>query len=473
VAKHIKYALLLVLLILSFATVSLAQTSQIQHVFIVLEENSKYPDVWDPKNLPARFLCSLKSQTSFSANYCAPTQPSIVNLIDIGWVVVSTNDAKVSVTVSSVVAPSQSTSAAVQLLAATPPKPLSPSGPITIAEQNGTVVENLHITNANGDCVVVANSTNIIIRRSEIGPCGGRGVKISGGQTIGIYDNYIHPEKPLTTGCCDTHDGVFAKGTSNLSIQGNVIAYGETNIEVSNATTVSVTGNFLLNPIDSDPSQPAHKQSRGQNFQAWSNSSNITVQNNYALSSTDTSKYRFAENQEDSINFGLTNGIVVQGNYITGGQSPSGCGLIADDRANDAQFLSNTVVDTGQCGIGIAGGANQVVDGNRVLNRTPVRGGGNTAIYVWKQYAAACGPVMVSNNIAAEIKLDGTQSGFWNGRGCDPVTLNNNTFDAAAQALLGSVKQKMLPPQIPPQPKDCVVASPFTNNKSLSPCNTN
>src|SRR6202011_6268712 len=127
-------------------------------------------------------------------------------------------------------------------------------------------------------------------------------------------------------------------------------------------------------------------QSRGQNFQAWGNNSNVTVENNYTLSSTDTSKYLFAENQEDSINFGLTTGIVVRGNYITGGHSPSGCGLISDDQANGAQFVNNILLDTGQCGIGIAGGTNQIVDSNRGLNRTPLPGGGNTAIYWWNKF---------------------------------------------------------------------------------------
>ena len=375
----------------------------------------------------------------------------------------------VTVTATSVAVPSQSASAKVQIL----PSSVTPSGPIQISGQNGTVVENLHISNPSGDCVVISNSTNVIIRRSEIGPCGGNGVKISGGNTIAIYDNYIHPEKPLATSCCDTHDGVFAKNTSTISIQGNVIAYGEANIEVSSASAVTAMGNFLLNPIDSNPSLPADGQSRGQNFQAWGNNSNITVANNYALSSTDTSKYLFAENQEDSINFGLTSGIIVQGNYITGGHSSSGCGLIADDQANGAQFLNNTVLDTGQCGIAIADGTNQLVDSNRVLNRTPVLGGGNTAIYVWKQYAATCGPVTVSNNVATEIRSDGTQSGFWNGGGCEPVTLTSNTFNAAAQTLLGSPSQTMPPPKIPPVPKDCVVVSPFTNNTSLPACSTN
>jgi len=50
----------------------------------------------------------------------------------------------------------------------------------------------------------------------------------------------------------------------------------------------------------------------------------VTVQNNYALSSLDTTKYLFPENQEDSINFGFTNGIIASGNYVTGGHSNSG-----------------------------------------------------------------------------------------------------------------------------------------------------
>ncbi len=97
-------------------------------------------------------------------------------------------------------------------------------------------------------------------------------------------------------------------------------------------------------------------------------------------------------------------------------------------QANGAQFVNNILLDTGQCGIGIADGTNQVVDSNRVLNRTPVQGGGNTAIYVWKQYSSACGPVTVLNNIATETNTSGAQSGFWNGGGCEPVTLTSEYF---------------------------------------------
>jgi hypothetical protein len=346
----------------------------------------------------------------------------------------------------------------------------TPSGPVNISGRNGTIVDSVHITNPNGDCLTITNSTNITVRRSEIGPCGGNGINISGGGTINVYDNYVHPGTPLSTSCCDTHDGILANGTTGLSIQGNVIAYGESNIEVNNVSNVSVIGNFLLNPIDSDPSQPASNQSRGQNFQVYYGSSNVTVQNNYALSSLDTTKYLFPENQEDSINFGITDGIVVSGNYVNGGHSNSGCGIIADDSANRAQFRLNVLVDTGQCGISIADGTNQVVDGNKILNTTPVSGGGNTALSVWKQYSSACGPVQVSNNIASAVDTSGNPNSYFDGGGCAPVTLTNNVFDTAASALLQPVSTNLPPPLIPPQPHGCVAVSPYTNNTSLPPC---
>src|SRR5690349_18863375 len=104
------------------------------------------------------------------------------------------------------------------------------SGPISIDYQNGKTIENLHITSTTGDCLTILNSTGIIIRNSEIGPCGGNGLVISGGSGITIADNYIHPEH-TGSGCCDSGDGIYDSGTTDLQIQGNVVAYGESNIE--------------------------------------------------------------------------------------------------------------------------------------------------------------------------------------------------------------------------------------------------
>ena len=145
-----------------------------------------------------------------------------------------------------------------------------------------------------------------------------------------------------------------------------MIAFGEANIEINGAASnnISVIGNFLLNPRNAG--------SRGQNVQSWpaspsSPNTNITVSDNYTLSSTDTNIYPYPENQEDSLNFGFTNGIVAQNNYLTGGHISSGCGIIADEAANSAQFLNNSLSNTGQCGIGIASGTNQTIAGNKIL----------------------------------------------------------------------------------------------------------
>jgi len=99
-------------------------------------------------------------------------------------------------------------------------------------------------------------------------------------------------------------------------IQGNVVAFNESNIELQSAADVKVIGNYLLNPLGPFP--------RGQQVQSWNNSRNITVEDNYTVATTDTSKYPFAADQEDAINLGFTDGITVRNNYVAGGDSPSG-----------------------------------------------------------------------------------------------------------------------------------------------------
>ena len=82
----------LALLFLIVTRTSLAQVPQVPHVLIVVEENTDYADVCGPNNISMPFLCGLKSLGSFSANYYAPTHPSIGNYVDLGWGVISTND---------------------------------------------------------------------------------------------------------------------------------------------------------------------------------------------------------------------------------------------------------------------------------------------------------------------------------------------------------------------------------------------
>jgi parallel beta-helix repeat protein len=272
------------------------------------------------------------------------------------------------------------------------------------------------------------------------------------------------------------NEGVRIEGyASHILIAGNVIAFSESNIELEHARDVTADGNFLLNPLGPFP--------RGQNFQSG-NSTNMTVTRNYALSSTEPS-YPFPADQEDSINFYYTKNPLAQGNYVTGGVSPSGCAIIADAHTSGASFLGNTVFDSGECGIAISSGSNQTVSGNQVLNLDPVTGGGNVGIYV-ANYAKPypCANVTVSNNVVSAIDTPcdpTTQSCTFNSYyadgSCKKVTVQGNTFDegqlpvgggAAYMQLIGVVPEAA--PLIPPFPHACVAVSPYSTQTSLPRC---
>ena len=380
---------------------------------------------------------------------------------------------------------------------------------LVISGQSNQTYSGLTISTTNGDCVDIINSTNITIENSNIGPCGtnnstapSNGIFISGGSGVNIFDSYVHVQNQ-STGCCDSHDGVFIKYSSQDTVQGNVIAYNETNIETFKSSNITLTGNFLLNPQGPFP--------RGQQIQDGVGS-NDTITDNFLLSTPDTtlgpaigtantapipySQDNTGNRPSDSLNIYSTQYADVEHNYISGGldattpgsggaQASSGCGLIADGSntigSNNSSFISNILVNTGQCAIGIATGTTQTVINNRSISLNS-DSGGQTADYIWSQYTAACGPVLLNGNIASLIRSDGYSSGYWNGGGCNPITCDGtntnidscNTFDygsgrAAYNALISDPAVNN-PPLIPPLPKNCVASSPYSTQTSAAPC---
>lgn len=260
----------------------------------------------------------------------------------------------------------------------------------------------------------------------------GRAVYINGGTGNNIYDSYIHVEG-ASKRCCDTRDGVLVNGSNSITIQGNFIAYSESNVEAF-ANNAVIIGNFLLNPQGLFP--------RGQQIQTGAGT-NVRITNNFLVSTRDAtlgpairthSSASVLMSQgvtnnppEDGINIYTTQYVDIENNYVTGGldastpgsggaQSPSGCGILGADSdnvsgANHVTIKNNVVVNTGQCGIGIGMGINQTVVGNKVMNLN-LNTGGNTAIFIWKQYTPACGPVLLNGNIGAEVKPGATAPVF-------------------------------------------------------------
>jgi hypothetical protein len=285
----------------------------------------------------------------------------------------------------------------------------SAHGPLVIRNQNTQTFSGLSISTTSEPCAQIINSTNIT-KGSQIGPCGtnnttsaSQGIVINGGGGINIYDNYIHVEN-LASGCCDTHDGVLINhGATDVTIQGNVIAFNETNIEVMGGSSgVMVSGNFLLNPRGPFP--------RGEQFQSSGpNVTNVTVSNNYVSSSTEPG-YPFPGNQEDAVNYFKSETFTAQGNYIVGGQSSSGCGILIDILSNNGTINNNLLHNTGQCGIGVADGT----------GHTPTTGGTNNVTISATNGAGTGSATLV-------LTINPSAAGFFvatNGSDANPGTLN-------------------------------------------------
>jgi regulation of enolase protein 1 (concanavalin A-like superfamily) len=377
------------------------------------------------------------------------------------------------------------------------------SGPLNINGQNGTVYENLHVTSTSGPCVTITNSTNITFHNMEVGPCNssdanstynGQALVITGGSGIKILDSYIHAESPgivnrtnnQTT--FDVGDNIMCNDSTNVLIQGNVIAWGQSNIETgANGPAcpgLKVIGNFLLNPIDS-----LNTWYRGQQVAMGNGGHDILVDRNYSLASTDTSKWKYAANSSDMIAAGgnggnSIDGLTVTNNYVTGGTFAWGCGIIMDGGMNSETYSktttisNNVLVDSGVCGISVEGGYNYTISGNKVMNRNTGLANNNQAFEVFQLYSFyGCGNVTLTNNLGYAINTTGYISGMWYGGGCTNVTgatsgSNGNVYDyapyGAAYNAMNPPETVLPAPMIPPVPYSCAVVSPFTNNTAAS-----
>jgi regulation of enolase protein 1 (concanavalin A-like superfamily) len=372
------------------------------------------------------------------------------------------------------------------------------SGPLNINGQNGTTIENLVITNPNGPCVTLTNSSNITIHNSEIGPCGAQGIVTNGGNNVKILDSYIHAETPGIVGrsgnqtTFDTGDNIYCSNTTNLLMQGNVIGWGEANVFLIGCASAVFKGNFCFNPITS-----TNLGQRGECIQVLDGSRNVTVDHNYVLASTDTSLWKYATYSSDLINFGSTgsapvDGFTVTNNYITGGTFVYGCGINADGgtsastNATPSVISGNNLLDVSTCGISIEGGYNFTINNNQVLSRNPLNFPSNNAFQLFSCYNAPgsacyngeilpCGNITMSGNLGYASNNSGNVSGLYTGGAfpCSPVSYGaGNIFDSAPNGGAYNAMQppatKLPVPMIPPVPYSCAAVSPYTNQTAQS-----
>jgi hypothetical protein len=315
---------------------------------------------------------------------------------------------------------------------------LVPVPPLVVDGEEEVVIQGVRVVNPEGPCVIIGNAARVVLRDSDIGPCRGSAIWVWRSHEVVIANSFIHTERSgdeaLNGGL-----GVFVQGGSEVLIQGNRFLLNESGVYVrEGARDVRVIGNYLANPLGPFP--------RGQHVQ-FDGVQDGEISDNYGVAE------RGASRQEDAINLFRSQRVRVAGNYLEGGDATHGCGIITDggqgqDRGHVIE--GNVIIRTGQCGIGIAGGTDHVVRGNRVLDTSIPGGAGNTGIYVWNQYPGACHGHLLEGNIVSNRRPDGSFSDFWDGQNCG-LTLRDNVFGSRARALLTPEAEKLPPPPIPPR----------------------
>ena len=225
-------------------------------------------------------------------------------------------------------------------------------------------------------CLSIVGQSNQTYRDLDIGPCPGSGIEILNSTNITI----IHVR----------------------------IRDAETSIAADNSSNIVIDGLDSTNPRGPIPV--------GQHVQ-YDKVDGGAIRNVVGRRTDSVSQ------PEDGISLYQTNNVIVELNNVSGGTSGSGCGIITDDDIQQGGvwqnhhniFRNNVVSNYVNCGIGIAGGTDHLVENNQISNITP--GSGWAGIYVADYSPGPCARITVSGNT---ITMNGG-SAFWTDGNCGAI----------------------------------------------------
>ena len=373
---------------------------------------------------------------------------------------------------------------------------------------NGQTFSNYKIsTTGDTPCVQGNGVSNVIIKNSQIGPCGSssgvnsEGIHFIGGTNNQVYDSYIHLDQtePCPGNGVQVHAGIYFDGSSFGVAQGNVIAFAPAGVFIDNgsggnATNPTVTGNFFFNTTGVDPACVGLAFGAfGHAIMDGTTGDFGTLTNNYIYNCrapgsttgvvcdtaiTGGSQPAFYEFTSDVIDIYGSNNVTATGNYMVGGHGCSGSGVNVDTsgvHSSNTLINFNTIINANsgsQCG-----GTNCTFDHNKSFFTDDVTAapnpcgynGGTVPFYI----SAATAPCTVTNNLGWNAA---DSSGFRTDGTCTPVITTNNFTSSAFPTLSTSSTVPQIeavlgpPPLIPPVPKNCTVKSPYTTQTSSPSC---
>ena len=296
-----------------------------------------------------------------------------------------------------------------------PPDPVEPEdpefeavGPIAIEGESDILVEGVHVSNANGPCILIRDSDRVVIRNTRIGPCGGDAIEVRDSSQVMIANATI--ERAAT--------GVNAERAQDLTITASTFGDVTKGVYALSSEQIIVEGNQFIDA--------------GRNFVQFDkvNGPGSRIAENIGRNNLGSS------DAEDFINVYQSSGtsespIEIIGNVLRdGGPSASGSGIMVGD--NGGSFIvveDNLLINPGQAGIGVASGHDITVARN-VVYSDPVAWS-NVGIYVWNQYSAECLGITVSENRVQWLHPSTGSSGAWDGGNCGTISgWDTNTWDA-------------------------------------------
>lgn len=281
------------------------------------------------------------------------------------------------------------------------------STPLDLSGQSNKIIENIRIVNAPGVAIKLGNARNITIRNVFIDGAGAEAIEMEGATNITIENNLI------------------TKATSG------VYALSSQNVKVNNNQFVNVRQRIINGQI----------AGRGQfvQFNGVGGTGN-EVRNNKGENFADES------DPEDCVSLFNTSNVIVSGNTFRGGvsqkkkviqvapnqfrevpvSSESGSGIMSGDHDGTNQLIeNNTIINTGNVGIGVAGGTNIRVLNNKIYSERNLVS--NNPLYVADYSPGVCSNITVRGNRVTWTDKNGSKNNGWNSGDCSNTVYEPNT----------------------------------------------
>ena len=285
---------------------------------------------------------------------------------------------------------------------------LKPASPISTSTSTTLTLDHLNISNPAGDCIVVnaSGTAQVTVTNSEIGPCNGRGIAVSGAASAVIENNYVHDV---------TAQGISVQVNTNQNVYRNTIENAGAGIYVANNNVNVTQATVDFNKI-TNVTGIAGANSSAIQFNQISGPFSSMSCNVYSQPTPPPSGLN---GTGDSFNLFLSSGtagspIQVIGNRINGGGAIwNGGGILLTDGdmgpgtagPGFVNASDNLVINPGGYGIDVSTGHDITINGNFVFGddhnfySNGTYGPGRIGINTFNVYSSNCANITVTGNL--------------------------------------------------------------------------